>query len=306
MQSGGLEWPSTKNRSRACSAPSTACSSRWSAVDADQGADRGRAVHQGKGHGRGRGRAARHGGQRPAAAPLPDGPQRPRQIDAHQRPGQPRRGRRRRRRSRPPRNRRSISIEFPEVHAAWEVIDSRGIFEATRPDGAPGRNAVEQVQEDMLKHKPDVILHAVAARETRSMSEDMRVGKDDPRPHQDEARRRAADGDRADADRPAGPGPRMAARRRAAGRWPSIKATLDYVVGDILGAKAFEPFDPAEPGSTATRSPRSLFVSGVIPVAAPHRRTVLERRAVERVHRPSDPERSAAGFFSSPAAQGRC
>ena len=30
----------------------------------------------------------------------------------------------------------------------------------------------------MLKHKPDVILHAVAARETRSMSEDIRVGRE--------------------------------------------------------------------------------------------------------------------------------
>ena len=28
-------------------------------------------------------------------------------------------------------------IVFEDVHAAWEVVDSRGIFEATRPDGAP-------------------------------------------------------------------------------------------------------------------------------------------------------------------------
>ncbi len=99
-------------------------------------------------------------------------------------------------------------IEFKEVHAAWEVIDSRGIFEATRPDGAPGRTAVEQVQEDMLKHKPDVILHAIATRRGQvdvarrrwwrgraaSAAKDVRdLGKA-------KIKRRTADGDRVDAD----------------------------------------------------------------------------------------------------------
>ena len=104
-------------------------------------------------------------------------------------------------------------IVFEDVHAAWEVVDSRGIFEATRPDGAPGLGAVEQVQEDMLKHKPDVILHAVAARETRSTSEDIRVGRE-IRELISGTRGRAADGDRVDADRLAQPGPRMAAGGR--------------------------------------------------------------------------------------------
>ncbi len=158
-------------------------------------------------------------------------------------------------------------IEFPEVHAAWEIIDSRGIFEATRPDGAPGRNAVEQVQEDILKHKPDVILHAIAARETRSMSEDVRVGKD----VRDLIKRKLhavpptvivlTQTDLLEPARewPPAPGGRKMMR---------IKEILDFVVGKIIGAKAFAPFDKAEPAH-GYRITEESFVSGVIPVAAP-------------------------------------
>lgn len=158
-------------------------------------------------------------------------------------------------------------IEFKEVHAAWEVIDSRGIFEATRPDGAPGRNAVEQVQEDMLKHKPDVILHVVAARETRSMSEDIRVGKQ----IRDLIKKKLGVVPptvivltQTDLLNPPREWPPTPGGKKMA----SIRATLDYVVRDILGAKSFESFDPAEPGY-GCKITEDLFVSGVIPVAAP-------------------------------------
>jgi uncharacterized protein (DUF697 family)/GTP-binding protein EngB required for normal cell division len=158
-------------------------------------------------------------------------------------------------------------IEFPEVHAAWEIIDSRGIFEAMRPDGAPGRNAVEQVQEDILKHKPDVILHAIAARETRSMSEDVRVGKE----VRELIKRKLhvvpptvivlTQTDLLEPARewPPTPGGRKMTR---------IKEILDFVVGKIIGAKAFEPFDKAEP-AYGYKITEESFVSGVIPVAAP-------------------------------------
>ena len=158
-------------------------------------------------------------------------------------------------------------ITFEEVHAAWEVIDSRGIFEATRPDGAPGRSAVEQVQEDMLKHKPDVILHAVAARETRSMSEDIRVGRE----IRELIKRKLGAVPptvivltQNDLLNPAREWPPEANGRKMA----SIQATLDYVVRDILGAKSFEPFDPAQPAHGYKINDES-FVSGVIPVAVP-------------------------------------
>ena len=158
-------------------------------------------------------------------------------------------------------------IEFPQVQAAWEVVDSRGIFEATRPDGAPGRSAVEQVQEDMLKHKPDVILHAVAARETRSMSEDIRVGKE----IRELIKRKLTAVPptvivltQADLVEPAREWPPQPGGRKMA----RIKETLDYVVQGILGVKRFEPFDPQQP-ALGTKITEESFVSGVIPVAAP-------------------------------------
>ena len=49
----------------------------------------------------------------------------------------------------------------------------------------------------------------------------------------------------------------------------TLKATLDYVVKDILGVQAFEPFDPAQPAHGYKINEES-FVSGVIPVAVPH------------------------------------
>lgn len=33
-------------------------------------------------------------------------------------------------------------ISFPEVYAGWEIIDSRGIFETTTPEGAPQKDAL--------------------------------------------------------------------------------------------------------------------------------------------------------------------
>ncbi len=159
-------------------------------------------------------------------------------------------------------------IAFEDVHAAWEVVDSRGIFEATRPDGAPGRSAVEQVQDDMLKHKPDVILHAVAARETRSMSEDIRVGRE----IRELIKRKLGAVPptvivltQIDLLNPAREWPPEASGRKMA----AVKATLDYVVTDILGVQAFEPFDPAQPAHGYKINEES-FVSGVIPVAVPH------------------------------------
>jgi uncharacterized protein (DUF697 family)/predicted GTPase len=158
-------------------------------------------------------------------------------------------------------------IDFKDVQAAWEVIDSRGIFEATRPDGAPGRTAVDQVQEEMLKHKPDVILHAVAARETRSMSEDIRVGKQIRELIQ---RKLGAVPPtvivltQTDLLNPAREWPPAPGGRKMT----IIQQTLDYVVRDILGAKSVEPFDKAEPAFGCKIAEES-FVSGVIPVAAP-------------------------------------
>jgi predicted GTPase len=65
-------------------------------------------------------------------------------------------------------------ISFEEAFANWEVIDSRGIFETTRPEGALQEEAVKLVHDEILKYKPDVILHVISAPETRNLSNDLK------------------------------------------------------------------------------------------------------------------------------------
>jgi uncharacterized protein (DUF697 family)/predicted GTPase len=66
-------------------------------------------------------------------------------------------------------------ISFPEFYAEWEIIDSRGIFETTTPEGAPKKNALAQVKEDIKKYRPDAILHVIAAPETRTLENDFKA-----------------------------------------------------------------------------------------------------------------------------------
>ncbi|MBX7056750.1 MAG: GTP-binding DUF697 domain-containing protein [Leptospirales bacterium] len=66
-------------------------------------------------------------------------------------------------------------ISFQEPFSAWQVIDSRGIFETTRPDGAPVDDALRALREDLLRHKPDVILHVISAPEIRNLAMDLTV-----------------------------------------------------------------------------------------------------------------------------------
>ncbi len=64
-------------------------------------------------------------------------------------------------------------VSFREQFSAWQLIDSRGIFETTRPDGAPADDAVRVLREDLLKYRPDVILHVISAPEIRNLSMDL-------------------------------------------------------------------------------------------------------------------------------------
>lgn len=59
------------------------------------------------------------------------------------------------------------TITFDETFSSWEVIDSRGIFETTRPDGAVEIDATEFLKSDIIKRKPDIIIHVIAATECR-------------------------------------------------------------------------------------------------------------------------------------------
>lgn len=66
-------------------------------------------------------------------------------------------------------------ITFPERFATWRVIDSRGIFESTKPDGAVSSRATGVLEEDIIKYKPDVIMHVVSAPEIRNLFSDLKV-----------------------------------------------------------------------------------------------------------------------------------
>lgn len=68
---------------------------------------------------------------------------------------------------------KAYMVSFREQFSAWQLIDSRGIFETTRPDGAPADDAVRVLREDLLKYRPDVILHVISAPEIRNLSMDL-------------------------------------------------------------------------------------------------------------------------------------
>jgi predicted GTPase/uncharacterized protein (DUF697 family) len=69
------------------------------------------------------------------------------------------------------------TIQFKETYSTWKIIDSRGIFESTRPQNADQKSPEEVLKEDILKYKPDVILHIVSAPEIRNLANDMKLIK---------------------------------------------------------------------------------------------------------------------------------
>lgn len=64
-------------------------------------------------------------------------------------------------------------ITFEEEHAAWRVVDTRGIFESSRPDGALEEDSIAVLKETILKYKPDVILHVISTPEVSAAQQDM-------------------------------------------------------------------------------------------------------------------------------------
>jgi predicted GTPase len=66
-------------------------------------------------------------------------------------------------------------IEFPETYSKWTIIDSRGIFETTTPDGGAQGDVVEYIKNDINKYNPDVLLHVIAAPEVRNLKNDFEI-----------------------------------------------------------------------------------------------------------------------------------
>lgn len=66
-------------------------------------------------------------------------------------------------------------ITFEGRYSNWIVIDSRGLFETTTPEGAKKVNVTEMVKDDIKKYKPDIILHVISAPEVRNLANDLEV-----------------------------------------------------------------------------------------------------------------------------------
>jgi predicted GTPase len=66
----------------------------------------------------------------------------------------------------------TYTIAFPDSFATWRVVDSRGIFETTAPDGGPAADVVDLLKRDIAEKKPDLVLHVIASRELRNLSND--------------------------------------------------------------------------------------------------------------------------------------
>lgn len=69
------------------------------------------------------------------------------------------------------------TILFEKAFAAWRVIDTRGIFETTNPNGGPADDVVRLIVDDLVTQKPDVILHVIAATEARNLAMDFKAFK---------------------------------------------------------------------------------------------------------------------------------
>lgn len=66
-------------------------------------------------------------------------------------------------------------ISFPDRHASWDVVDSRGLFESVTPEGEVPADTVELVREDLEEYRPDVLIHVMTPDHVRAGEEDFRA-----------------------------------------------------------------------------------------------------------------------------------
>ena len=70
------------------------------------------------------------------------------------------------------------TITFDKAYSTWEIVDSRGLFETTSPNGGPPQDVVEIIKKDLEKDKPDIFLHVISAPEARNLQNDFKVFKE--------------------------------------------------------------------------------------------------------------------------------
>jgi len=67
------------------------------------------------------------------------------------------------------------NISFPERYSDWEIVDSRGLFESTTPDGELPADTINFMQEDIKEYRPDVLLHVMTPDQVRAGEDDFEV-----------------------------------------------------------------------------------------------------------------------------------
>ena len=66
-------------------------------------------------------------------------------------------------------------VTFSESFSTWQIVDTRGIFETTKPSNAIEEDPIETLKKSIIKYSPDVIMHVVSTPETRNLSNDFEV-----------------------------------------------------------------------------------------------------------------------------------
>lgn len=69
------------------------------------------------------------------------------------------------------------NVSFPERHADWEIVDSRGLFESVPADGDVSADTIGLMKKDLQEYRPDILLHVMTPDQVRAGEDDFEVVK---------------------------------------------------------------------------------------------------------------------------------
>ncbi len=72
-------------------------------------------------------------------------------------------------------------IQFPERHASWDVVDSRGLFESIPAGEELPEGTVKKLKQDIQQYNPDIIIHVLTPDQARAGEEDFNTIDEDLR-----------------------------------------------------------------------------------------------------------------------------
>jgi uncharacterized protein (DUF697 family) len=69
------------------------------------------------------------------------------------------------------------NISFSERYSNWEIVDSRGLFEAVIPDGdvVGDEDPAVRMKQDLEEYRPDILLHVMTPGQVRAGKDDFEV-----------------------------------------------------------------------------------------------------------------------------------